>query len=146
MLSESGLPLSFWGEALASYVHVWDCLSTSSISKPTTPFELWHGRKPDVSHLWVWGCIAYVHVQRDQRNSLQPHTQKCVFIGYPPGYKGWKFWDLSSKRSIICERADFDERYFPARKNQPLQPIPTLVTPPTPNFESVPAPRGKFLD
>ena len=50
MLTESGLPLSFWGEALASYVHVWNCLPTSAILKATTPYELWHGRKPDVSH------------------------------------------------------------------------------------------------
>ena len=63
MLSESGLPASFWGEALASYIHVWNRLPTSAISKATTPHELWHGTKPDVSHLRVWGCTAYVHVR-----------------------------------------------------------------------------------
>jgi hypothetical protein len=88
MLTKSGLPLSFWGEALASYVHVWNCLPTSAVLEASTPYELWHGRKPDVSHLCVWGCTANVHVQRDQRWGLGSHTMKCVFIEYPAGYKG----------------------------------------------------------
>jgi hypothetical protein len=76
----------------------------------STPFEAFYKRKPDVSHLRVWGCTAYVHIQRDKRNFLQPHYEKCVFIGYPAGYKGWKFYNPVTKRSIISERADFDER------------------------------------
>ena len=60
MLAESGLPSSFWGEALASYVHVWNRLPTTAIPGATTPYELWHGTKPDVSHLRVWGCTAYI--------------------------------------------------------------------------------------
>src|SRR5258705_12766215 len=83
MHTESGLPACFWGEALASYVHVGNRLPTSAIPGATTPYELWHGTKPDVSHLRVWGCTAFVHVQRDKRNSLGPHMQKCTFIGYP---------------------------------------------------------------
>src|SRR5882724_11525524 len=67
MLAESGLPMSFWGEALASFVHVSNCLPTASISKQTTPYQLWHGRKPDVAPFRVWGCLAYVHVQKDKR-------------------------------------------------------------------------------
>src|SRR5258707_3474177 len=71
--------------------------------------------------------------------------QKLVFLGYPTGYKGWKFWDLTSKRSIICERADFDERYFPARKDASPIPIPSLVTP-LPVSESVPSQGERMLD
>jgi hypothetical protein len=37
--------------------------------------------------------------------------EKCVFIGYPEGYKGWKFYNPVTKKVIISERADFDERY-----------------------------------
>ncbi|EIW82973.1 hypothetical protein CONPUDRAFT_152019, partial [Coniophora puteana RWD-64-598 SS2] len=41
-----------------------------------TPYQLWHGRKPDISHLRVWGWTAYVHVQRDKRRSLGSHVEK----------------------------------------------------------------------
>ena len=88
MLSESGLPPTFWGEALSSLVHVLNRCPTSA--RPgTTPYEAFYGRKPDVSHLRIWGCLAYVHVQKDKRAALGSHMEKCIFIGYPPGYKGW---------------------------------------------------------
>ena len=75
---------------------------------------MWEGSKPDLSHLRVWGCTAYVHVQKDKRSSsLGSHMEKCVFIGYPTGYKGWKFYNPTTKKVIISERAEFDERFFP---------------------------------
>jgi len=112
MLNESKLPVQFWGEGLLAQVHVWNCLPTAVLPN-TTPYELWHSKKPDVSHFRIWGCTAYVFVQKDQRSSFQSHYQKCVFIGYPDGYKGWKFYNPTTKKVIISERAEFDERYFP---------------------------------
>jgi len=57
MLDESGLAKAFWGECLVALVHVWNRCPTDVVKK-ATPYELWHGRKPDVSHLRVWGCTA----------------------------------------------------------------------------------------
>ena len=37
--------------------------------------------------------------------------EKCAFIGYPEGYKGWKFYNPQTRKVIISERADYDERY-----------------------------------
>ena len=52
MLDESGLAKAFWGECLGALVHVWNRCPTDAVKK-VTPYELWHGRKPDVSHLQV---------------------------------------------------------------------------------------------
>src|SRR3954470_2294375 len=116
MLSESGLSKSFWGDCLASLVHVWNRCPTEAV-QDATPYELWYKRKPDVSHIRVWGCTAYVHIQRDKRTPLGPHMEKCIFLGYPDGYKGWKFFNPLTRRTVISERADSDERYFPALKS-----------------------------
>ncbi|KAJ3489457.1 hypothetical protein NLJ89_g11528 [Agrocybe chaxingu] len=119
MITESRLPPSFWSYCLAAHVHVWNRLPTAPLPH-TTPFEAWHKKKPDVSHLRVWGCTAYVYVQKDQRKSLQPHMEKCVFLGYPSGYKGWTFFNPTTKKIIISERAEFDERYFPGLSTGPV--------------------------
>src|ERR1700738_5690189 len=54
--------------------------------------------------------------------------EKCVFIGYPDGYKGWKFYNPTTKKIIISECAEFDERYFLLKCNSvsspDLNPIP----------------------
>jgi hypothetical protein len=136
MLKESRLPPSFLGQAVASYVHIWNRCSTTSLSSKT-PYELWHKKIPDVSHLRVWGCTAYVHIQKDKRTGIGSHMEKCIFVGYPDGYKGWTFYNPTTKRSVISERAEFDERYFPGLKHTPLTPEP-FEPPPSVPFTPVP--------
>ena len=48
MLNEANLPLSFWGDALAAQIRVWNCLPTAPL-KGTTPYEAWYKQKPDFS-------------------------------------------------------------------------------------------------
>lgn len=103
MLDESGLSKIFWGECLGALVHVLNRCPTSALVGQT-PHEAWYGRKPHVDYLRVWGCVAYVHIQKDKRAKLGSHMEKCIFIGYPIGYKGWKFYNPITKKVIICER------------------------------------------
>ena len=93
---------------------------SSSISSGATPYELWHKSKPDVAHFRVFGCTAYVHVKKDKRKQLQSHSQKCVFIGYPSNYKAWVFWNPVSKKEIVSNSAEFDERYFHGNSSKPI--------------------------
>ena len=141
MLYEAGLPLSFWGEAIASFIHVWNQVSTSAVTGKM-PFEAFYKQKPDVSRLRVWGCVSYVHIQRDKRpnGSLGSHMEKCIFIGYPEGYKGWKFYNPTTKKAIIAERADFDERYFLGRKETQPTVKPSSLLENTPSPVSIPLP------
>ena len=128
MLHESGLPPSFWGEAVGAFVYVRNRTATSTVTG-ATPYELWTGKKPDLSRIRIWGCTAYVHVQKDKRSAMGSHMEKCAFIGYPAGYKGWKFYNPVTKKVIISERAEFDERYFLCSKGPRGPPTFTLVLP-----------------
>ena len=55
--------------------------------------------------------------------------EKGISIGYPDGYKGWKFYIPLTKRTVISERADFDERFFPGLKMNSLSATPQSYTP-----------------
>src|SRR3989442_8275153 len=59
------------------YVHVCNCCATSTLTG-CTPYELWYKHKPNISHLRIWGCNAYVHVQKDKRGQLGSHMEKCM--------------------------------------------------------------------
>ena len=87
MLADSGLPKTFWVECLAALIYVLNHCPTSTVPN-STPHEAFRKEKPKVDHLWVWGCVAYVHVQKDKRQHLGSHMEKCIFIGYPQGMKG----------------------------------------------------------
>src|SRR5258708_35564716 len=65
--------------------------------------------------------------------------EKCVFMGYPSGYKGWLFYNPNTQKYIISERAEFDERVFPGlskyKATSPVNftsdsaPVPPATTP-----------------
>lgn len=112
LLNESKLPPSFWGFAVLAYAYVVNRCS-SQARKGSTAFERWHGIKPSVKHLRIFGCAAYVHIQKDQRRALEAHTRKLVFVGYPSDRPGWMFWDSSNRSIVYSDSAAFDERDFP---------------------------------
>ncbi|GIL59722.1 hypothetical protein Vafri_14448, partial [Volvox africanus] len=41
--------------------------------------------RPDVSHLRIFGCAAYVHVPKEKRNKLDPVSRKGTLVGYESG-------------------------------------------------------------
>ena len=112
-LAEANLPLSFWGLAAHACVHE---MNRARIHRGKTPYEHWHGAKPSVKRMRVFGCAAYVHVQKDQHRALEPHTTKCIFVGYPLDRPGWMFWNPQSKKLVYSDSAIFDEREFPGTK------------------------------
>ena len=116
MLHEAKLPDTFWGEALCTVVYTLN-RTPRSANPGITPYEAFFGIKPDVSNLRIFGSLAYVHVQKDKRGQFGSHMEKCIFLGYPDGYKGWRFYNPSTKRIVISERAIFDERCQPGLKD-----------------------------
>jgi Reverse transcriptase (RNA-dependent DNA polymerase) len=111
-LVQAKLPPSFWPLAVAAYIHTSNRTPKSALDGKT-PYHYWTGKKPDISYFRVFGCLAYVLIHKDKRKALQPHSKKCIFVGYPDGVKAWKFWDPVEKKIIISSHAVFDERCFP---------------------------------
>nr|GEW93943.1 zinc finger, CCHC-type [Tanacetum cinerariifolium] len=82
MMSQTTLPRSFWDYALKTAVRILNMVSTKKVEK--TPYEVWHGKAPNLSYLKVWGCEALV--KRDtltKPDKLEPRSIKCIFVGYP---------------------------------------------------------------
>ena len=111
MMFHSKMPNEFWAEAVNTAAYVRNRSPTSSL-QGLTPFECLFNRKPDVSNLRVFGCVAYSHIPENKRKKLQEKSRKCVFVGYPDGTKGFKLYDLSTKSFIRSQDVIFDEKMF----------------------------------
>jgi hypothetical protein len=48
-------------------------------NKKKTPYEEWIGRKPSLSYLCAWGCLAKVNVPINKKRKLGPKIMECVF-------------------------------------------------------------------
>ncbi len=95
MLNEKNLPNYFWAEAIATVVYIMNRTPTATVHG-MTPEEKFIGKIPDVSHLRVFGCIAYVHVPDEKRSKLDPKAEKCIFIGYSLEQKGYRCFNPST--------------------------------------------------
>ena len=89
MLSSARIGQEFWAEAVETACYLVNRSPTSSLIDKT-PQELWNGKKPSIKHLKVFGCDAYVHVPKEKRSKLDNKYEKCIFIGYKDGMKGYK--------------------------------------------------------
>lgn len=69
--------------------------------------ELWNGSPVEYSHLRLFGCLAYAHVNQDK---LNPRALRCIFIGYLDGVKWYKVWNLepSGPRFFNSRDISFD--------------------------------------
>src|SRR6266571_5900708 len=97
---------------------------TMSSLNGMSPCEAWFKQEPDVSHLCVWRCLAYVFIQKNKECSLQQHMEKCVFVTYPSGYKAWKFYNATTQTYLISECTEFDESFIPGlSKSRATSPV-----------------------
>jgi len=64
--------------------------------------------------------------------------EKCVFIGYPNGYKGWKLYNPTTQKYLISECAGFDERIFPGLVKYKATSPADLTPPGSPSLVPVP--------
>ena len=83
--------------------------SPSSVLEDKTPHEVWTGKKPSLSHLRVFGCDAYVHVPKEKRIKLDNKSERCIFIGYKDGLKGYKLWNPETRKVLYNRDVVFRE-------------------------------------
>ena len=89
MRLHAGLPKMFWAEAVSTAAY----LINRGPSVPLDckiPEEEWTGKSANLSHLKVFGCVSYVHVNAEKRDKLDAKSKKCFFIGYGTDDFGYK--------------------------------------------------------
>ena len=77
-----------------------------------SPYELWKGRKLNLSYLKVWGCITYYRVPKNKRIKLEPRALKSVFVGYAENSKPYRLHDLDCNMIVESRDAKFFENKF----------------------------------
>ncbi|KAJ9538930.1 hypothetical protein OSB04_031663 [Centaurea solstitialis] len=113
MMCHSTLPMSFWGHALETAAHILNRAPTKSVEK--TPYELWKGKKPNISFLRIWGCEVYV--KRPTSEKLKPKSDKCFFVGYPRTTVGYYFYNPEENKVFVARNGKFLEEKFLVSEN-----------------------------
>ena len=75
MIHDQDLPMHLWAEAAITAVYVKNRLSHSALGFKT-PEEMYTGKKPEVSHLKIFGFPVYVHILKEKRTKLDPSRKE----------------------------------------------------------------------
>jgi transposase InsO family protein len=87
MIQYKRLSLKYW-EEVSNYANYIVNVTPTKDIKIITSEEAWTKIKPYVSHLCVFSSVAWAHIPDDKRKSLQPKSEKCIFVVYSEDVKG----------------------------------------------------------
>jgi hypothetical protein len=65
----------------------------------------------------VFGSEAWAHILDEKRKSLQPKSEKCIFVGYSEDVKGYRLLQPHSNEIIIRRDVKFDENLLACKPN-----------------------------
>uniref|UniRef100_A0A7N2LG47 Integrase catalytic domain-containing protein n=1 Tax=Quercus lobata TaxID=97700 RepID=A0A7N2LG47_QUELO len=109
MRLHAGLPKTFWADAVSTAAYL--------INRgPSVPMEfrlleeVWSGKEVKFSHLKVFGCVSYVHIDSDACSKLDAKSKICFFIGYGDEKFGYRFWDEQNRKIIRSRNVIFNEQ------------------------------------
>jgi hypothetical protein len=102
MLHDQSLPLYLWAEASDVSFYLQNKRPHRILGKKT-PEEAFTGRRLDVEHISIFGCLTYSHVPSNRRAKLDPTTQQGILVGYSKVSKAYQIY-IPSQRGVVVRR------------------------------------------
>ena len=108
MLHHANLSDYFWPLALQAATYVRNRCPTTAVPH-MTPYQAWHGRRPDLHSLRVFGCVAHLHIPEksgDRINKLSARSVPCINVGYSLRSKGYLLYNPRTRYIPHVKRCD----------------------------------------
>ena len=121
-LHEARLPPSLWCKIAAAIMYLTD-FTPGAKHPEITPYELWHNKKPNISHLQPLGCTAYAKIPTEAGgglSKLDPRSTKGKLIGYFR-WDTYRIYDPETCRIYCSHDVIFEEGIG----NKTLPPLPS---------------------
>ncbi|KAJ9551027.1 hypothetical protein OSB04_015072 [Centaurea solstitialis] len=147
MMAHSGVPQSFWTEAVSTACYT---QNRTLIVKRTgkTAYEMVEQRKPNIDYFRVFGCKCYVLNDRDDLGKFEPKSDESIFIGYSYNSKAYRVFNKRTRTILESSNVDFSETetYSVASSSNINASFPELFTAPPSTDSSTHFSTLDFLD
>lgn len=110
------MPNYLWGESVrhATYINQ---IATRSL-KDQTPYQVLRGRKPNLNHLRVFGCIGYTKIEKVHLKKLDDRSHMLVHLGTKPGSEAYRLYDHATKKIVVPRDVVFNEKSLELEKDR----------------------------
>ena len=108
ILKHMNVPNYLWGEGVRHSTYLINRVGTK-VLEALTPYEALKGRKPNIGHLKVFGCIGYAKAETPHLRKLDDRSRALVHLGTEPGSKAYRLFDPSTRKLVVSRDVVFDE-------------------------------------
>ena len=113
-LSDTDVPSHLWAEAVRAAVYIMNLQSSKNHQDKTE--ELFFGKKPNISHLRIFGTQVYVHQSQPGRSKRAPRSLPHTLLSFDDQVKGYHCYDPIKKGLLFqktCNsRNPYSANYF----------------------------------
>ncbi|KAL5736767.1 hypothetical protein ACOSQ2_031555 [Xanthoceras sorbifolium] len=107
------VPKYLWGEAILTAAYLINRVP-SRVLQHETPFNCLkkvfpHNRISSPLPFKVFGCTVFVHKPSLIRSKLDARSEKCIFLGYAPNKRGYKYFNPTKKKTYVSMDVVFFE-------------------------------------
>lgn len=89
MISYSTLSESLWGEALKTVAYIFNRVPSKATVR--TPYKVWIGKKTNLKHLHILGCLVEARPYKPNKENLDSEIVSFYFIRYFKRSGGYNF-------------------------------------------------------
>jgi hypothetical protein len=108
MLHDQDLPMFLWVEACNTAVYLQN-RSPHKVLGRMTPEEAFTGKRPEIGHLRIFGCLVYCHVPTEKRTKLEPTAEKGILVGYSETSKAYRVYIPALRKTVVRRDVRFEE-------------------------------------
>lgn len=105
LLIQSGLPSIYWAETINTACYLRNRCPSSS-HEGVTPHEIWHGRKPNLKHLRVFGAKAFILDKGPGRSKFDDRAIEGKLVGYADSAKTDKILRNGNGKIVITSHVN----------------------------------------
>jgi hypothetical protein len=114
-------PTKIFEFAFYHYLHIFNLVPHGN--RPTSPYEMIWGHKPDISHLCVFSCDVFIHPPGRQPSKSDVHAIRGHSLGYTSMLKQIYYLEYNTSKIKVAANVWFDE----GTSTVPLAQLPPYV-------------------
>jgi hypothetical protein len=108
MLHDQDFPMFLWVEACNAAVYLQN-RSPHKILGRMTLEEAFMGKRPEIGHIRIFGCLVYCHVSTERRIELEHITEKGILVGYSETSNAYRVYIPALGRTMVRRDVRFEE-------------------------------------
>ena len=118
MMATAGVPKQFWPFALSTAIYLKNRSIHAAHGK--TPLEMFHGSKPDLSHLHLFGCQSFV--LNEVMKKLDSKAREAILLGHSGNSKAsvaasTDGSETSAPKVWVSRNVNFNDDAFPHQRD-----------------------------